>query len=30
VLAVMGGLLLLLITLIERRALRWHDSSAQP
>ena len=30
VLAVMGALLLLLVTIIERRALRWHDSSAQP
>ena len=30
VLAVMGSLLLLLVTIVERRALRWHDSSAQP
>lgn len=30
VLAVMGTLLLLLVTITERRALRWHDSSAQP
>jgi NitT/TauT family transport system permease protein len=30
VLAVMGALLLLLVTIVERRALRWYDSSARP
>ena len=28
VLAVMGSLLMLVITVIERRALHWHESSA--